>query len=261
MGKARRPRPSDRLRRFLFGFTTTRQLQLLSELGSRALVRVSRWIGPKIAYQHLPQVSAFDCSYGVDTAGMRPWQDLGDGSWSDIYATNYYPSSPEALREAFRRLPDPEGFSFVDLGCGKGRALIVASEFPFKAIVGVEKAPELVRIAEDNARIVALAHPGRTPIRVATGDAATFALPAGDLVVYLFHPFWTPVMQSVVARIGAALADGGRRLFVVYLNPSVRGPWDACPELEVDPERSFILPGNDERIKALTVAVWRGRRP
>ena len=34
-------------------------------------------------------------------------------------------------------------YTFIDFGSGKGRALLLASEFPFKRIIGLEFSPEL----------------------------------------------------------------------------------------------------------------------
>jgi len=36
-----------------------------------------------------------------------------------------------------------EDFTFIDFGSAKGRALLLASEFPFKKIIGVDFSPKL----------------------------------------------------------------------------------------------------------------------
>jgi hypothetical protein len=47
------------------------------------------------------------------------------------------------LRETLAALPIAyDKFAFVDCGSGKGRTLLIASEFPFKFIIGVEFAAE-----------------------------------------------------------------------------------------------------------------------
>jgi hypothetical protein len=45
-----------------------------------------------------------------------------------------------------------QDFTFIDLGSGKGRALLMASAYPFKRIIGVEFMPELHRVAQENIR-------------------------------------------------------------------------------------------------------------
>src|SRR5579864_7137056 len=41
-------------------------------------------------------------------------------------------------------------FTFIDLGSGKGRVLLMASDYPFKRIIGVEFMLELHRVAQKN---------------------------------------------------------------------------------------------------------------
>jgi SAM-dependent methyltransferase len=119
-------------------------------------------------------------------------------------------------------------FNFVDLGCGKGRTLAVASEFPFIDIVGVELSSALVSVARANAKIIARNFPSRTGIRVVEGDAATYDLPAGDLVLYLYNPFAEPVVARVVQALEAAMASQRLgRVYVVYYNPVAGHCFDA----------------------------------
>jgi predicted RNA methylase len=40
--------------------------------------------------------------------------------------------------------------TFVDIGSGKGRALIIAAEYAFKRIIGVEYSPSLATICRRN---------------------------------------------------------------------------------------------------------------
>jgi SAM-dependent methyltransferase len=108
--------------------------------------------------------------------------------------------------------------AFIDLGCGKGRALYVASWYPFRRLIGVEIDPELARVARQN---VATARAPRR-FREATvleADARTVALPAGLRVAYLFNPFRGDVFQLVARRLRAH-ADAHRRpIRVIYANP------------------------------------------
>ena len=98
-------------------------------------------------------------------------------------------------------LPRPERLTFVDLGCGKGRALVVASERSFTRILGIELAPSLAAIAQRNSRMIAHEHPQRTPIEVALGDASAVTLPPGDLAIFLCHSFGQELVQRLVGRM------------------------------------------------------------
>jgi hypothetical protein len=108
--------------------------------------------------------------------------------------------------------------------------LVVASEFPFIDIVGVELSPVLVGIARANAKIVSRNFPTRTGIRVVESDAGSYVFPAGDLVLYLYNPFGEPVMSRVVRALEAAIAAQTlRRVYVVSYNPVVSHCFDTSP--------------------------------
>ena len=78
----------------------------------------------------------FDRRYGTDTSGYVPAEELlANESFRDD-AFPYAGSQPSVLRLALAALPPVDSCTFLDLGCGKGRALLVASEFPFRDICG-----------------------------------------------------------------------------------------------------------------------------
>src|ERR1700754_2580229 len=99
----------------------------------------------------VPLENPFDVKYGTDTGGLISGEDLSSGRWNDLWNTAYYGISASGFDPIFEALNlDWQRFTFVDLGSGKGRALLLASRFPFRRIVGVEIAPELSRVAAAN---------------------------------------------------------------------------------------------------------------
>ena len=174
----------------------------------------------------------FDRANGIDTSGMVPVSDLSLSEAASAHAVCYGGSQPSIVRHSLAVLPPLDTFNFVDLGCGKGRALVVASEFPFTDIVGVELSSALVGVARANAKIISRNFPSRTSIRVVECDAANYQLPAGDLVLYLYNPFGEPVVARVVQALEAAIASQRlRRVYVVYYNPVAGHCFDASPAL------------------------------
>lgn len=107
-------------------------------------------------------------------------------------------------------------FTFIDLGSGKGRALLMAAPYGFKRIVGVEFMPEWHRVAEENIRKFVELHPGCPPIESRCVDARDFDFPAGRLVVYLFNPFPEPVFVTVMERLQRSLQGNPRPVFIAY---------------------------------------------
>ncbi|MCW2242512.1 class I SAM-dependent methyltransferase [Azospirillum canadense] len=165
------------------------------------------------------RVHPFDADYGTRTSGYIPAWLLRAGRPGDAGITAYAGCQPSCLRAALRSIPNLESRSFLDLGCGKGRSTIIASEHPFRAVVGVDISPHLVRIARRNAAIVAKRFPHRPPVTIAEGDALDVPLPDGDLLVFIYHSFGPDVLARVIDRLGGAVAREARDVFVVYENP------------------------------------------
>ena len=116
-------------------------------------------------------------------------------------------------------------FTFIDLGSGKGRALVLALSYPFRRVVGVEFALELHRVAEAN--LISLATTGTDVRRVALchADVTNFNFPEEPSVIYLYHPFEGDVMRKVVQRVLRAHAANPRPIFILYANPFLEGFW------------------------------------
>ncbi|HTK94211.1 MAG TPA: methyltransferase domain-containing protein [Terriglobales bacterium] len=131
----------------------------------------------------------------------------------------YQPTVPAEFREMLQALAlDFRAFTFLDIGSGKGRALLLAAEYPFRRIVGVEIAPALHAAAEANLRKWKATHPD-SPIEAKHGDARAFDFPAEPLVVYLFNPLPEAALIGVVARLEQSLLAHPRAVYLVYHNP------------------------------------------
>ncbi len=135
-----------------------------------------------------------------------------------LFHSTYQPTQPDAFRQMIAALGiDYSQFTFVDLGSGKGRTLLMASEYPFRRILGVELLPELHAIAADNL----CKYRGGVSDRVQSlcADARDFDFPHEPLVLFLFHPFPQRVLEEVLARLMESLANYPRPIYVVYHNP------------------------------------------
>jgi SAM-dependent methyltransferase len=117
-----------------------------------------------------------------------------------------------------------EDYTFLDLGCGKGRAVLLASEMGFREAVGVELNAGLAEIAKANARIWTAAGKARSPIRIECRDATEVEWPSGPCLVFLYNPFAEPVMRAVVEAMRERFS-GDRRdeLEIVYQKPEQAG--------------------------------------
>jgi SAM-dependent methyltransferase len=169
--------------------------------------------------------SEFDREYGVDTDGrFEGWTYLSD---LDIPSSNWIDGNDYAAIEPTRFKHVLAGFdiafedyTFVDFGSGKGRALLLASEFPFKRILGLEFSPELHRTAEENIRRYNSATQKCRDIQSLNVDFADYALPPEASVLFFFHPCRIRVLSEVVARIGRSLLAQPRSLYIAYVAPT-----------------------------------------
>lgn len=186
---------------------------------------------------HLPgaRVSAgFDSAFGVDTGGAIGLSDLQIDSPNYLYGTLYKASDPERFREIVRAADvQYEDYTFVDLGSGKGLALLLASEFPFQAVRGVEFARELHEVAEKNMRRFRNANQKCWDILSIHGDAAKYEFPNEPLLIYLYHPFEAEVLDVVVSRLEESHRRSPRPIVLAYAQPAAAGVLQRWPFLEL----------------------------
>ena len=126
-----------------------------------------------------------------------------------------------------------QDFIFVDLGSGKGRALLLASQFPFKQIIGVELSAQLHQIACRNIHIYRDDQQQCYEIRSVCEDASRYEIPSENIVFYLFNPFDEQVMRAVLTNIEASVPDHPRHIYVAYLKPVHRRIFDRSKYLTI----------------------------
>ncbi|MFT3940817.1 class I SAM-dependent methyltransferase [Rhodopseudomonas sp.] len=166
----------------------------------------------------------WDAKYGTDTRSTVELHGLTIPHDSRSFGERYQASDPSVLSDALAFVGlDPRAYRFVDLGCGKGRMLIVAAELGFKSCVGVEFAGELAQTAKANA-----AAAGFNTISIVHGDAGGYAFPDEPFVLYLFNPF----SHQIMARVRDNLLKLRRaEYYVIYKNPRERRIFDEMPTL------------------------------
>jgi SAM-dependent methyltransferase len=138
----------------------------------------------------------------------------------------------QALVERWRRsrpAAPVEETTFVDIGAGMGRAMLLAAEMPFRAVVGVELNPTLVRIGRRNLALWRKAGRARAPMRLVCGDAAEFAFSRGACVAFLFNPFGGAVMRRFLRSVARAFAGRPGELDILYVNNEQEGVLEAAP--------------------------------
>jgi SAM-dependent methyltransferase len=170
----------------------------------------------------------FDRKFGTDTSGYLAPEDLVNHRANDALNHGYSAIAPSVFHEACRRwretLPEISGrvagYSFVDVGAGKGRALLLAAEFPFRKVIGVELSEELAHTARKN--VVRWSHNARPKarIRVVQADAAKFRWPRTPLLIYMYNPFACSLVAQLAENLAAIASSGSGLVDLLYVNPT-----------------------------------------
>src|SRR6184192_3703762 len=127
----------------------------------------------------------FDCDNRVNTTSAG--QSFLTRFRAALAGGPYQPSEPALFHEMLGALSiDPTQFTFIDIGSGKGRALLMAADYPFRRIIGIELLPELHHVALDNLRQYQSHTQECVDLQAICGDARTFPFPAEPTVLYLF---------------------------------------------------------------------------
>jgi hypothetical protein len=164
----------------------------------------------------------YDWDFRVDTTGATVgWRDRLLG----LFHSPYQPTEPALFREMLEslRLASPEidfrEFIFIDIGSGKGRALLMAADYPFRRILGIELLPELHRVAKENIGKYKSQSQQCFAVDCLLGDASEFAFPAQPTVLYLFNPLPESGLAEMVSNLERSLRENPRPMFVLYHNP------------------------------------------
>jgi hypothetical protein len=157
----------------------------------------------------------FDLRNGLDTGGYISARDLVTGHAHDAYVTGYSAVAPSVFRQICRRWIDTlasrsrvEAYSFIDVGAGKGRAVLLASEHPFRKIIGVELSKELAQIAGHNIEKWKKDRHTRAPMRIVHQDVTEFRWPRTPLLVYLYNPFERELIEELIDQLRRAAKVG-----------------------------------------------------
>jgi SAM-dependent methyltransferase len=156
---------------------------------------------------------------GIDL-GRVSIENLGLDKSRSFYYSN---SGGPALAAVLRSLPISSSDSALDIGCGKGGAIITMACLPFERVDGIEVSADLVRVARRNLKRMGI---GKSTIILA--DAAEFRALDPYTFLYMFHPFPEVVLRAVLENIRQSLVRRPRRITILYKNAVYHGLMVEC---------------------------------
>lgn len=163
----------------------------------------------------------YDWEHRVDTTSANvSWRARLIG----LLNSSYQPIELPLFQEMLNQLAiDYSQFTFIDIGSGKGRPLLMASEYPFRRIIGVEFLPELHAIAQENIRKFPDERKLCQQIEARLADATEFQFPCEPLAIFMFHPLPESGFRKVIANLTESIRVNPRPGWLVYANPLFEG--------------------------------------
>ena len=162
----------------------------------------------------------FDWRYGTDTMRWIPRDNLGAESENLAHSCQYKATKTRPFLQLLQQLELPRGCNFVDIGAGKGRVLLMAAQYGFRKVVGIEFSAPLCELARKNVAQFTRKVRLPSPIEVVEADATQHEFLPDDRVFFLFNPFDGWILERVLANLRRSLAQHPRAVWLIYNDPA-----------------------------------------
>ena len=161
----------------------------------------------------------FDYKYKLDTKKIIDLDSLNVIGKNKMFGQNYQGVNISNFKKVLSKLQiDFSESVFIDFGCGKGRALILANEFGFRKIIGIEFAEVLYDNCLQNIEIVKKKYT-ISEIEVQLLDAVSYVIPDNANVFCFFNPFNEIILSRVIDNIISSQNRRKRKMYIIYFSP------------------------------------------
>ena len=161
----------------------------------------------------------YDSKYSLDTYTWVEHDELLKEDEIAKHASSYMAVRVLPLRRLFEKLKLPVETVFVDIGSGKGRILLVASEFGFMEVRGIEFSSNLCAIAEQNIANYTQKITTTTNFTVINTDASIFKFSGDESVFFLYNPFNEFILRKVIENISKSPDDKHKKVIIINAAP------------------------------------------
>ena len=159
----------------------------------------------------------FDFKYHVETSSIIRMEEYDIEEKKKAVSVRYQPTPIKPLRSILKALNiDHSRYTIIDVGSGKGRVLLLASEYPYKKIIGVEISKRVNDIAEKNFETWSNPNQKCQDLQSICTDACEYKFPKGPLVLFFFTPFTSTVLAQVLENLKKSMKDKPRPVHIIY---------------------------------------------
>lgn len=178
----------------------------------------SNW-GFRIGFFTLKQELKGEKKYGINTTSANDLSEFQIKGNQLVHATEYMPVNYFTIEHVFDHLPQnaKQGI-FLDIGCGKGRALCVAATYGFTKLYGIDFAKQLIEESEKNLALIKNRYPS-LQYELSWSDISTLEINKDVSAIFLFNPFDEVLMKKIIQKTDKSLQQYPRDLYVLYCSP------------------------------------------
>ena len=166
--------------------------------------------GLKSLFNELIDNYFFDLFYNVETQ----FREGKTNKFNNHYAPTYY----SLIKESFSVIKNKNKLNFIDVGCGKGKVLLVASDFGFKKIIGIDLSKKLLHICKQNIYNYKKLKHKKKLIKLINIEATKYKV-TNENVFYFFDPFSGLVLNTFLKNILLSFKKNKRVIYIIFANP------------------------------------------
>lgn len=153
--------------------------------------------------------------YGISTIGLDNLSDIVSKE-DRLHVSTYEPVNYYTAGWLLDQMKTTDT-TFLDVGCGRGRVLVMAAAYGFKNIIGIDFSQRLCDQAASVCKDL--------PVTITCADARMYEIPDTVGVIFLFNPFDAAIMSEFILRVSESLLRKKRPLTVLYANPQCKDLW------------------------------------
>jgi len=191
------------------------------KFGIRDLYKMYRSKGLKLPIRYILENLLFDFTRDVSTHQYLQTDELkvegANAKHSVLYMSSWTSVIRKSTREAIGLLskPDSKLISFIDIGSGKGKVLLVWEEM-FKehsdfSILGIEFSKLLSNVCKNNLKNISA-----QKSNLFEGDVMDFSFRNlnNNIIFYMYNPFDRVLMNNFLTKVRSEISDKSNIIFI-----------------------------------------------